>query len=287
MSVDVGRTVIFTDLDGTMLGKDLNMEPLRPLLSELHSLGIPVIPVTSKTLGEIALLSRKTTLAKLPRRGFVAVSEMGGAIHATQGLLVLRRGYRPTGLGDIVEYPLATPLEELSDKIDKLIKISGCGERVLRVSQASPGELVDEMGIPLEHASKAIVRKYDEVLIPGDRSCVRKIVKGASRLGLDAIAGARHVHVGKGIGKGRALLLLEEGLRHMYPGGVLGQSICLGDAPIDWSFLSLCRTAVIIGIRGSGGLHGRDHSVKFSYYPSPYPAPLGWAWAVSRILLAK
>lgn len=283
----MGRAIIFTDLDGTMLDRDLNMEPLSPLLNELHSLGVPVIPITSKTLGEIALLSRRTTLAKLPRGGFVAVSEMGGAIHATRGLLVLRRHYRPTGLGDIVEYPLATPIEELSDKIDKLIKISGCWKRVLRVSTASPGELVDEMGIPPEHARESIRRRYDEVLIPRDRPCVRKIVREASRLGLDVVAGARHVHVGKGIGKGRALLLLEEGLRHMYPRGALGQSICLGDAPIDWSFLSLCKTPVIIGISGNEGLHTRDHSVRFSYFPSPYPAPLGWAWAVSRILLAK
>ena len=49
--------LIFTDLDGSLLDHDsYSFEPAKRLLKNLESANIPVIPITSKTFAEVAVL---------------------------------------------------------------------------------------------------------------------------------------------------------------------------------------------------------------------------------------
>jgi len=49
--------IVFTDLDGTFLDHETyDYAPAMPMVERLASLDIPIVPVTSKTLAELALL---------------------------------------------------------------------------------------------------------------------------------------------------------------------------------------------------------------------------------------
>jgi len=275
---------LFTDLDGTLFGNNLDLKPTLPLLETLKMLKVPVIPVTSKTLGEVIALSREAPLAVVYDKGFLSVSEMGGCIHASKGLLSTNIKPLPTEWEGILEYPLAIPLESIEQRVGRVVELSGCKARVDRVSHMDPRDFSEKTGIPLEHARMAVVRKYDEVLIPSDPSCVPRIVRAARMLGLDAVAGKLHVHVGKGIGKERALRILAQSTPLVFGPSVLENSLCLGDAPIDWGFLELC------GVRGvvpSGHGRGLSVGVRGNYLVAPWPAPRGWSWIVGRTILLR
>ena len=70
------KSIIFTDLDGSLLNHDTyDFTPCMPLIRWLKQNGVPVIPTTSKTKAEI-LAFRKTAVLETP-----FIVENGAAVY--------------------------------------------------------------------------------------------------------------------------------------------------------------------------------------------------------------
>ena len=56
------RWWVVTDLDGTLLDHEYNLDPAREILNYLKGNGIPIIPCTSKTAAEVRDFREKVNL---------------------------------------------------------------------------------------------------------------------------------------------------------------------------------------------------------------------------------
>jgi len=266
---------IFTDLDRTLLSSAYECREALGELEALSALGVPVVPVSSRTFGEIAAYAEELPIAKLGG-SFVAVAEVGGAVY------VSRKAALGSGEG-VVEVPVAARLASVKRAIKESLAEASCKEKPLVFTESDPEEVAEATGLPKRQALLATRREYDEVILFGDTLCKRKFVRSALRRGLDVIEGTKMVHVGLGIGKDRGfrkLLELAPQLRGLV-------KVCLGDSKMDEAFLRMCDLAVVVPWEGPRYKASPPLASK-SYLVSPYPAPRGWVWAVRKALvLAK
>jgi mannosyl-3-phosphoglycerate phosphatase len=230
------RLVVYTDLDGTLLDHDsYSAEPARPALERLAALGVPVIPVTSKTLAELRVLG-----AQLGLNGpFVA--ENGG-------LLALPPAYFDTSLplepdsGLAVEY-LSPPYPRIVAVLDQLRQTFRFDFQGFADLQAADVSALTGLGIATaQHARR---RLCSEPLIWRDSNAA--FVRFRQQLQaqhLSLVQGGRFWHVLGQTDKARAIRRLED---HFIRAGFTGfTTIALGDSPNDVPMLRAADLAVII-----------------------------------------
>ncbi|MEM4035411.1 MAG: HAD-IIB family hydrolase [Fervidicoccaceae archaeon] len=274
-------TLIFTDVDRTLLGPRGELDSLRSLLEKLRLLGVPVIPVTSRTSGEVLLLMRSLPLGFVGRAR-VAVVESGGAILLSRELawLSAKASRNPTLPSDFAEVPLARPLIEIDKLLDELLAEADCVDAI-RFSKAEAREIARETGMKLEEAELAKTRRYDEALILKDPACRRRFRLLALKAGLEVLEGVKIIHVGSGIGKGRALAFLLRNLLLLEKKPLV---VCLGDSEADRPMLESCDVSVLVP--WPDGSYRADLK-KAVYIKSPFPASLGWAWTLEKLVLPR
>ena len=269
--------VVVTDIDDTMMGPGEDLRGICGSVRDLQDLGYVIVPVTAKSVYELARLAPRLCL-DAGRSFFIA--ESGGAIYAGPGLLE-----SPTGSIRVHGYELE--YEELGPTLSRLgeelsVVESACGGELVKFSEASPSLIARLTGLPLDASREAAKRVYMEVYWSPQRSCLEKMEALALRRGIYAFLGRRFLHIGGHKGKGFAVrrLLSNPLLRGL-------KTIGVGDSMADKDFLEITDRAFIIPQR-DGGHAGEASHLRLDrpdYSVSIDVAPKGWIMVAEQIKL--
>ena len=241
-------TVVFTDLDATLLAFDnYSFEKARTGLDLCHSLQIPVIAVTSKTLDETALWVERIGLDQ----NFVF--ENGGGIHLKGGEVI--------ALG--VDYSV---LRRVMAKLASTFPVRGFGDM-------STEEITERTGLSLKEAKIAALRHFSEPFICPELD-FEKREKTLTIYGLQLVRGGRFFHLqAAGQSKGNAVAYLLERFKIDF-GRVF--SIALGDSPNDFSMLSKVNNPWLVRRPGKGQTIPEINNLKITSKIGPE----GWSEAI-------
>lgn len=248
------RTVIFTDLDHTLLDTAGGLGIAAPFIRRLQSRGIPVIPTTSKTALEVMSLWRYWRLHG------PAVVENGAALCLPQtprGWRIQRlTSWRYSQIRAIVcglRQTLGLPLEGFGDWSLKTL---------CRMTGLSP---IKALAARTRLASEPL--KWDG---PVDS----RMLESLSKLGLTAAPGGRFLTLQPtGIDKARGAIEL---LNHFKVGGKRPRVIALGDAPNDRRLLEMADHAVCMP--GPNALPERLPCLRIRN-----SGPAGWIEAITHM----
>jgi len=266
------RFLIITDLDHTMLGPRLESGRAGELSRRLFQLGVPVVPVTAKTLAEVLLLADKIGLD--PNRFLVGV-ENGGAVYASSGLLPDPE-LRFSVMGVTVEgKELGVPIDVWRHRIEDIIGQIKCDILIL-----NDVELVKKLtGFDSDMARALVERRYDLVLWSNEKRCLERVKSKAESEGFSALLGSRFLHIYKHKGKrGAAEYILK-----LFGNSIRGPVVALGDSPIDWPMLEVSDIPIVIPrYRGIEQIRLNPR-----FRVARYPAPDGWIDAVTQVLIQQ
>lgn len=178
--------VVFTDLDGTLLDRDTYAwEAARPALDELERAGVPVVFATSKTRAETEWWRRQMG----NRHPFVI--ENGGAAVVPCGYFGERiPGAHRDGAYDIVE--LGAPYPQLLSVLHAAT--AECHVEMQAFHNMTAGEIAAVCGLPLQLASLAKLRWYDEPFRVVQGSPCR-LAEAIARRGKRCSEGGRFHHI--------------------------------------------------------------------------------------------
>jgi mannosyl-3-phosphoglycerate phosphatase len=242
--------VVFTDLDGTLLDRETySFAPARPAIDELRRRGIPLVLVTSKTAAEVS------ALRKAMRNESPYVVENGGAII----------------LPDDNRIVFGVPREQA---LEALLQAASTSGAVLRTfSEMTIGEIRERSGLPEDAALLAAQREYGEPFVLLSELRRDALTAEVERLGFRLTQGGRFNHILAGNEKARAVVVLSAHLRD-------SDTVGLGDAPNDISFLREVRRAVIIPSRYLAQMRS---ALPYASVASE-EGPAGWNSAVLALL---
>ncbi len=266
------KTVIFTDMDGTLLDHDsYSFEAAAPTLNKLQQRNIPVIPTTSKTFAEMLVL-RETIGLNEP-----FIVENGAAIYIPHGFFekkptgtVWQDGFWCQPFISAKSYWLKM-LEVVKADFDGLFT---------HFSEMSISDIQQATGLDEASANRAAQRQFGEpVLWLGNDEQKRAFINSLTDRGATILEGGRFIHVSGDCNKGMALEWFMQEYERQVAGPV--QSIALGDGKNDVAMLE----AATIAVRISSPAHPpppleKDEQV----YTSTLPGPEGWTEMLTQLL---
>jgi mannosyl-3-phosphoglycerate phosphatase len=249
--------LVFTDLDGTLLDHHTyDYSPALPALTRLRELGIPVIPVSSKTLAELKVI-RKHLHLKGP-----AVAENGAVIaYPGEDLQIAPPGYHL--LRDFLINRRSNP------EFDTL----GFGDMSLE-------EVMEHTGLPREDAKCAMKRLASEPFLwRGSNESLSAFRREATEANLRLLQGGRFTHLLGDTDKGMAVRHV---VKHLNSHGkVVSRTVALGDSDNDRDMLLAVDIPVII--QKPDGSH-----ISLAERPdailTDQPGPSGWNQAMLQLL---
>ena len=260
------KTVIFTDLDGTLLDPFTYSEAVAsPLVSSVVNKGLPIIFCSSKTRAEQEVYRRRLGIAD------PFIVENGGAIFIKRGYFPFAYQYhRVFGDYHVIELGIAYP--EIRERLKKIsrqhkLTITGFGDM-------TPAEIAKLTGLNLDSARLAQKREYEETLNLSARD-VDSILPKITAAGLTWNRG-RLYGVSGGNNKGRATKILIKLLRQK-----LGRikTIGIGDSPNDLPMLAEVDFPVLVQKPG----HGWEEIDLPGLYRVKGEGPRGWVRAISEL----
>ncbi|MEH6585296.1 MAG: HAD-IIB family hydrolase [Halioglobus sp.] len=268
-----GGALVFTDLDGSLLDHhSYRFDEARTMLAVLHSLGIPVIPTTSKTRSEIEVL-RGELASEHP---FIA--ENGAAIFIPEGYFaqapagtVLRDGYWVKEFSAAREHWLAI----LEDQAPGFAGEFECFYR------AGPEGIADMTGLSGAAAQRANEREYSEPLQwRGSVSRKAEFVTALREKGANPLQGGRFLTLAGNCDKGRALVWLRQAFRDAQQNGEVSD-LAVGDSGNDIAMLEAAQSALVV----RSPVHDYpDLKRKKNLIYSTEFGPAGWAQGVGQWL---
>jgi len=228
--------IVYTDLDGTLLDHDsYSVEPARPALERLATLGVPVIPVTSKTLAELQVLTAHLGLN-------------GPCIAENGGLLALPPAYFDTSLP--LEPESGFAVEYLSPRYPGIVAVLADLRRTFRFdfqgfADLPAADVARLTGLSTEAAQRARQRLCSEPLVWRDSDAAfKQFQQQLHAHHLTLVQGGRFCHVLGQTDKARAIRRLNE---HFARAGFTGfTTIALGDSPNDGPMLRSADVAVVV-----------------------------------------
>lgn len=266
------QLIIFTDLDGTLLNSETyDYAATVPIIQQLKSLKIPVVPVTSKTRAEVSTLRKDIGLSD------PFVTENGSGIFV-----------------EVNHNPFKEPPGEQED--DYFVVELGCpyvqaraGLRAismdLRRSLYGFGDMTIERlqkctGLSAKDAKEAKEREFSEPFITPRNIPSEQLVEIINSFGFNIVVGDRFSHlIGPEAGKGNAVKRLVALYQSILPPGETIVTIGLGNSPNDLDMLEHVDHPIVLpGIKGPHPqLDNRGWAI------APSPAPQGWVEAVTNI----
>lgn len=234
--------LIFTDLDGSLLDHhSYSFKPALEILEKLKSVGIPVIPITSKTMAELL------PLRKLLNNNHPFIVENGAAIYIPQDYF-LEQPENSTATGNFWVIKNAPSrnnwLELLHSNTDEF---AGEYQTFDSIFQEQGVEGIAELtGLSSEMAKLANKRNFSEpVHWTGTAARKKLFIKTMQSLGATVLQGGRFLNIGGNTDKGRALLQLEK-LYLQQAQQSSCETLAIGDSGNDISMLEQASSALVI-----------------------------------------
>lgn len=277
------HTIVFTDLDGTLLEHDgYSFDAARPALDRMAREGVPLVLCTSKTRGEIEPLRRALS------NEHPFVSENGGAAF-------IPRGYFPfevegaVTIGGYDALVWGASYDEVTSALQRASQASGVAVRGF--SRMTDGEVAQATGLSLHEARLARQRDFDEpfeiadeaagtAATHGDRAA--PLLAAIEREGMRWTAGGRFYHAMGASDKGSAVRALSALYRRQREGAPV-TTVGLGDAPNDASFLREVDIPYVIDSPRADALLALVPHARLT----SRPGPAGWNDAVLSALDAS
>lgn len=230
------NTVIFTDLDGTLLDRETyRHDDARTALDLARRRGVPIVFCSSKTQAEQRVHRDRLRI----RDPFIV--EDGGAILIEPGTFqTVPASTHAMDNFNVVE--LGTPYEIIRHAIETVrtdtgILIKGYGDM-------SPPEVAEVTGLNREAASLAMVRQYQETIVSLHPPNELEVLRDAfARQGLRLTKGGRFLAVSGRHDKGAAVDVLMAMYRREF-GEV--RAVGIGDSYNDMSMLSAVDVPVLV-----------------------------------------
>ncbi len=247
----VGRMVVFTDLDGTLLDRDsYSYAQAEPAIAHLRANGIPLVLVTSKTRAEVDALRRQMgntdpyivengAAVVIPGEPDIVLGATAAAARAALHAASLVSGVSVRGFGQM-------PVEEIAERAS----------------------------LPPAAAALAACREFGEpfVVTQGD---IEPLTAALAALGFQVTRGGRFFHVLGGCDKARAVAALAA---HLNDPDTVG----LGDAPNDIGFLQIVRHPIVVPSSHTPAVLAAVPHASLA----PAPGPAGWNSAVLALFPA-
>lgn len=264
--------LVLTDLDGSLLDHDsYDAAPALPWLARLKALGIPVVPVTSKTRAELGELRRALNLTATP---FVA--ENGAVIGLPPGWCHPRLDRPGDARDGVVIKHMGVDVAFIRARLD--IWRQRLGLDFTRMGEMSLADVMALTGLDERRAREAQQREGSEPFVwRGGDAELEALRQALESDGLQCTQGGRFWHaMGRHADKGRAVTWLIQrfaGLRGQVP-----RALALGDGPNDLSMLEAVDHAVVI--KGRHDLVVRPAHTHVYYTDAS--GPEGWAEGVTH-----
>jgi mannosyl-3-phosphoglycerate phosphatase len=197
------KLVIFTDLDGTLLGwNTYSFEPALPALNLIKQKGVPLILSSSKTRAEIELFQKQL------ENSHPFVSENGGAIFIPKDYFSFPFHY-DRELGEYFVLELGTPYSIMIEVLDLIRKETGIS--IKGFSDFTEEELSSFCGLGQKEAKLAKKREYDEpFMIEGGEKEVEIVRRKIKQKEMNYAWGGRFHHIFGKNDKGKAVGILKE-----------------------------------------------------------------------------
>ena len=234
--------LVFTDLDGSLLDHhSYSFKPAVEMLLTLENAGIPVIPVTSKTLAE--LLPLRKQLAN--RHPFII--ENGAAVCIPQGYF----SSKPDNAFEVDNFWILknsasrqTWLELLERHSENFCDEYQTFNSIFR--QQGVEGIAELTGLSSDMASLANQREYSEPIHWTGTAARKKLfIEKMQSRGATVLQGGRFLSIGGDTDKGRALLQLQS-LYLQQEQHTACKTLAIGDSGNDISMLEQASSALII-----------------------------------------
>jgi mannosyl-3-phosphoglycerate phosphatase len=200
LNAEVVRTVVFSDLDGTLLDENYSFEVAQPVIARLKALKVPIVLCSSKTRMEIEYFRTKMEIND------PFISENGAAIFVPSGYFEVGHYWtKQSKQYDIIELGIA--YSSIRKKFERIRKT--CTKEIIGFGDMTTEEIAKDTGLTIELAELAKQREYTEPFRPNEHyeadffSSIRKE-------GLRFTIGGKYHHIMGDHNKGRAVLLLKE-----------------------------------------------------------------------------
>lgn len=265
--------LVFTDLDGTLLNSETYAyEAALPTLDRLREIGIPVIPVTSKTRQEVEQLRQAVGL----NEPFIV--ENGSAVYVPrqQKHFALPEGedlgdYRVLQLG--CNYVTARAgLKAIAQSLGRPLK--GFGDW-------SVDQIVQLTGLTAEAAHQAKAREFTEPFMTPKNVPPDQLRQAVADMGFQVVIGDRFSHlIGGEAGKGHAVKQLVDLYQAQQSVAQAITTIGLGNSPNDLDMLENVDYPIVLP--GQNGPH--PQLAERGWLIAPAPAPEGWSQGLTAVL---
>jgi hydroxypyruvate reductase len=266
----MSKTIIITDLDGTLLDPvTYSFEPALPALGLIETLNIPLILCSSKTRAEIEAVRKRLNNC------YPFISENGGGIFFPPSYFPVLSGVEESESLHLIS--LGMPYEDIRRHFIQIreqlqLKVRGFGD----MTAEEVAKLTD---LSYEEAMLAKQRDFDEPFV-FDGAPDERFLRAIEAFGLHWTQG-RIFHLTGDHDKGRAVSILLEMYKEKYDGVT---SIGLGDSLNDLSMLKSVDTPVLVR-REDGSFDTRIAIPKL--LTTQLPGPSGWNSAILRLLNPK
>jgi len=267
------KTLIFTDLDGTLLDHfTYSFDAALSTIEQLKNANIPIILNTSKTQAELAIIQKSLAL------NAPFIIENGAAVFIPRTTFKTQPVDTLT-VGDYWVKAFSSPREHWLKLLEK--NAGQFKAQYKGFSSFTLDELSQTTGLTLEEAKRAKQRQYGEpIQWLGDEENKTKFISLLSYLGANVVQGGRFIHINGHCSKGQALTWLTA-LYQANEQTTPFTTVALGDGENDVSMLEAADIAVQIRspVHDFPTVNKVNNTIKTQAH-----GPEGWAEALQTLL---
>ncbi len=266
------QLIIFTDLDGTLLNSETyDYAVTVPIIQQLKSLKIPVVPVTSKTRAEVSTLRQDVGLSD------PFVTENGSGIFIEINHNPFKE---PPGEQEEDYYVVDLGCPYVQARAGLRVIANELHHSLLGFGDMTIARLQKYTGLSAKDAQEAKAREFSEPFITPKAVTSEQLVTAVESVGFKVVVGDRFSHlIGPEAGKGNAVKRLVELYQSILPADETIVTIGLGNSPNDLDMLDHVDHPIVLpGVKGP-----HPQLSERGWEVAPSPAPQGWVEAVTAI----